>query len=188
MQFSETKLPAVFLLTPDVREDNRGFFMELYRKDAFLDAGLPISFVQINQSHSKKGVVRGLHLQWDPPLGKLIRVVHGTAFFAVVDARASSPNVGKWITLELSSDNKQLLFVPPGFASGFCVMSDEADVEYGYTALYNPQGEGSILWNDPTLGIPWPVTEPIVSPRDASAISFAEWRTRPEASLSLQAV
>lgn len=179
MQFSATPLAGVVIAVPDVREDARGFFMEIYRKDRFADARIDIDIVQVNQSRSKKGVVRGLHIQWNPPLGKLVRVLHGRAFFVAVDCRKDSKTLGKWTDVELSRENKTMIYVPPGFASGFCALTEEVDVEYQYTALYNPNGEGSIRWNDSDIGIDWPVDDPIISPRDSEAMSFADWVNHP---------
>ncbi len=127
-----------------------------------------------------KSVVRGLHFQWDPPLAKLIRVSWGLIFAVAVDIRKKSPALGKWMGIELSAEERKEMYVPPGFASGFCSLSDPAQVEYLYTAPYNPKGESSIIWNDPEIGIRWPVKNPVLSPRDASGQTFQEWLKRPE--------
>ncbi len=181
MKFEQTSLPGVFAITPEVKGDSRGFFMEVFRKDIFFSAGLDLNFVQVNHSRSEGSILRGLHLQYDPPLGKLIRVIRGAAFFATVDCRKDSSTVGTWMSKELSAENKTLLYIPPGFASGFCVLGDEAEVEYQYTALYNPEGEVSIAWNDKDIGVEWPIEHPTLSARDTAAISFADWLHNPNA-------
>ncbi len=183
MIIEDTPLPGLFLLTPEVKGDDRGFFMEVYRSDIFSKFGLSTDFVQANHTRSKQGVLRGMHFQWEPALGKLIRIIRGTAFSVVVDIRHDSPTLGQYFTQELSDENKRMLYAPPGFAAGFCVLSDFAEVEYHYTALYNPAGEGSIKWNDPRISIPWPITDPIVSERDARGETLDAWLARPEAKL-----
>ena len=172
------------MIEPQVHEDERGYFMEVFHRDKFREAGFDLNFVQENISLSKRGVVRGLHFQWDKPLGKLIRIVRGSALVVAVDIRKSSPTLGKWFGLELSAENKKQLYAMPGFASGFCVMGDEAAVNYNYTAVYNPAGQSNILWNDSDIGIDWPLNaEPILSPRDAKAFSFADWLQDPRSDL-----
>jgi dTDP-4-dehydrorhamnose 3,5-epimerase len=184
MYIQPLRIPGLFLVTPKRHEDARGFFMEVYREDEFMAAGVTDqSFVQENHSSSMRGVLRGLHVQYDPPLGKLIRIIHGAAFVVAVDIRFHSPTRGKWFGVELSAQNKQELFVPAGFASGFCVTGDIAEVEYHYTVHYNPHGEASIRWDDPELRIDWPIKDPIVSERDKQGVSFAEWLAKPEAKL-----
>ena len=180
MDITETNLKGLFVILPRVLEDTRGFFVELYRDDAFRKIGIPSAFVQENQSHSKKNVLRGLHFQWDPPLGKLIRVVAGRVFMVAVDIRKRSPTLGRWFGEEFRAEEHRELYASPGFAAGFCTLSESADVEYHYTALYNPKGESNIVWNDPTLGIQWPIADPILSPRDAEAQTFDAWLQRPE--------
>lgn len=180
MQIEETKLAGLFVITPEIKTDRRGKFFELFRADAFARRGIDAQCVQINQSVSTAGVLRGLHFQWDPPLGKLMRVVVGAAFMAAVDIRKRSPTLGQWVGLEISAENKKALWAPPGFAAGFCVSGDVAEVEYFYTALYNLAGEGVIAWNDPALAIPWPVAEPILSDRDAAGRTLDQWLASPE--------
>ncbi len=180
MKIEETKLEGLFVITPEIQTDRRGAFFELFRSDAFAARGIGAQFVQVNQSISNAGVLRGLHFQWDPPLGKLIRVVAGAAFMAAADIRKQSPTLGQWVGLDISADNKKAFWVPPGFASGFCVLADFAEVEYCYTALYNPAGEGAVAWNDPALGIRWPVANPIVSDRDNQAPGLASWLASPD--------
>lgn len=141
------------------------------------------SFVQENHSLSKKGVLRGLHFQYDPPLGKMMRVVRGAAFVVAVDIRFNSPTRGKWFGIELSAENQKQLFAPAGFASGFCVTGEVAEVEYHYTVHYNAKGEAAIRYDDTQIAIAWPKKDPIVSDRDQQAMSFAEWLKRPEAKL-----
>ncbi len=171
---------AIKVIAPRVFEDHRGYFMEAYRKDAFAKLGIPYEFVQDNQSFSKRGVVRGLHFQWDPPMGKLMRVTLGRAFLVAVDIRKDSPTLGQWFGLEVSTENQLQVWAPAGFARGFCVLSDVAVVQYKCTGLYNPACEGGIRWNDPDIGIEWPVDNPILSDKDANAPSLAEWLARPE--------
>jgi len=183
MTIKETELKGVYVITSLLRHDNRGSFKEVYRKDIFDSVGIKARFVQENISSSKKGVIRGLHFQWDPPLGKLISVNIGRAFFAVVDIRRNSPTLGQWLSQELSDDNGLELYVPPGFASGFCAMSDRVDVHYKYTAFYNPAGESSIIWNDSKIGIVWPIQAPILSERDRAAGTLHDWLGRRESNL-----
>lgn len=165
------------MLVPDVFEDERGFFMETFRADQFRDLGLPTEFVQDNHSRSKKGVLRGLHFQWDPPMGKLMRVTHGRAFLVAVDIRKGSPTLGKWVGLEVSAENRKQVWAPAGFARGFCVLSDYADIQYKCTAQYNSQGESAIRWDDPDIGIQWPRPdgEWLLSAKDQKAQSLREW-------------
>lgn len=180
MILEETGLRGLYVITPEILEDNRGFFMELFRKDRFAEHGIDLTFVQQNLSFSKKNVIRALHFQWDPPLGKLVRVTEGRVFAVGVDIRKKSPTLGKWFGVELSHDNKKSLYAPPGFAFGFCVLDDFAEVQYLYTALRNANAESSFMWNDPDVGVQWPVSNPILSEKDASAQTFKEWLIRPE--------
>jgi len=162
----ETALPGVLIIEPDVFTDVRGFFLETYHAEKFRQHGITAPFVQDNHSKSAGGTVRGLHLQLRRMQGKLIRVVEGQVFDVAVDVRRGSPTFGKWVSVALSADNFRLVYVPPGFAHGFCVVSAAAQVEYKCTELYDPGSEIGIAWNDPTLGIPWPVSAPVLSPRD----------------------
>jgi dTDP-4-dehydrorhamnose 3,5-epimerase len=168
LNVTETSLPGVLLIEPAVWSDSRGFFMETYRTDRFLQAGIP-AFVQDNQSRSVRNVLRGLHYQEPNAQGKLVRCPRGAVFDVAVDIRVGSPHFGKWFGLELSEANKKMLWVPAGFAHGICALSDEADLLYKCTAFYDPKSERSIIWNDPDIGIAWPVAEPILSPKDAAA-------------------
>ena len=163
------------VLVPDAFEDERGYFMETFRADQFRALGLPAEFPQDNQSRSRRGVVRGLHFQWDPPMGKLMRVTLGRAFLVAVYIRRGSPTLGKWFGIEASAENRKQLWAPPGFARGFCVLSDCADVQYKCTGTYNPTSESAIRWNDSDLGIEWPVSEPMLSSKDRDAQTLAEW-------------
>ena len=173
-------LGEVTVIVPEKFGDNRGFFYEAWRADQCADLGIPTSFVQDNHSGSAKGVVRGLHFQWDPPMGKLMRVTFGTAFLVAVDVRKGSPTLGKWVGVEASADNRRQVYAPAGFARGFCVLSDFAEIQYKCTGLYSSTGESSILWNDPAIGVEWPVKDPILSDKDTKARTLAEWLAAPE--------
>jgi dTDP-4-dehydrorhamnose 3,5-epimerase len=170
---------VVVLRHPEVFEDERGFFVEVYRADQFEALGLPTNFVQDNHSRSRKGVLRGLHFQWDPPMGKLMRVTYGAAFLVAVDIRKGSPTLGRWFGLEVSARDKRQIWAPAGFARGFCVLSDYAEIQYKCTGIYNSKGESGIRWNDPALGIQWPVAEPVLSEKDRSAQTLEEWLKSP---------
>lgn len=176
----KTPLDGVLVLSHELFEDERGFFMEVYRADEYEKIGLPSRFLQENHSRSKKGVVRGLHFQWDQPMAKLMRVTYGSAFLVAVDIRKGSPTLGKWFGTEISARNKKQLWAPPGFARGFVVLSDFAELQYKCTAIYNPSGEGGIRWNDPAIGIEWPEQAPVLSQKDAAAISLADWLNTPQ--------
>lgn len=180
MRITPTPLPGLLRIAPQPKQDERGFLMEVYRQDVLAAAGLRGAFVQENHSHSRRHVLRGLHFQWDPPLGKLIRVIRGSAFVVAADIRPSSPTLGQWQGFSLREDNWLQIYAAPGFAIGFCVTGEVAEVEYHYTAFHNSRGEGSIRWNDPQLAITWPTVRPILSPRDRIATSFAAWLARPE--------
>lgn len=175
-------LPDVAVLVPDIFQDSRGFFMETYREDKFRELGLPYQFVQDNHSRSAKGVVRGLHFQWEPPMGKLMRVTSGRAFLVAVDIRKGSPNLGKWVGVEASAENRRQVWAPAGFARGFCVLSDSAEIQYKCTGLYNNKGESGILWNDPAIAIEWPISasHAELSEKDKKAQTLAHWLAKPE--------
>ena len=167
MNVLPTELPEVVIVEPKVFGDTRGFFFEAFRADRFAAAGLPTAWVQDNISRSQKNVLRGLHFQLVQPQGKLVRCLRGAIYDVAVDVRRSSPTFGKWVGAEISEDNHRAIYIPVGFAHGFCVLSDIADVEYKCTDLYAPQHERSLLWNDPTVGVRWSVTgNPILSPKD----------------------
>ena len=181
-QIESKHLGDVLVLRTDAFEDQRGFFLEAYRADLFRALGLPGEFLQDNHSRSKRGVVRGLHFQWDPPMGKLMRVTYGRAFVVAVDIRKGSPTVGKWVGLEISAEDKRQVWAPAHFARGFCALSDWAEVQYKRTAIYNPKGESGIRWNDPSIGIEWPLRDCILSDKDCNAQTFDEWLASPHAS------
>jgi dTDP-4-dehydrorhamnose 3,5-epimerase len=168
-------LGDVVVLLPEVFQDSRGFFTETYREDQFAELGLPTRFVQDNHSRSVKGTVRGLHFQWEPPMGKLMRVTLGTAFLVAVDIRKGSPTLGKWAGVEASAENRKEVWAPAGFARGFCVVSEHAEIQYKCTGLYNNKAESGVLWDDPAIGIDWPVKDPILSDKDRKAQTLEQW-------------
>jgi dTDP-4-dehydrorhamnose 3,5-epimerase len=180
IQVESRPLEDVAVIVPEVFQDTRGFFMETYRADQFRDLGLPVNFAQDNHSRSVKGVVRGLHFQWEPPMGKLMRVPLGKAFLVAVDIRKGSPTLGRWAGVECSAENRRQVWAPAGFARGFCVLSDMAEIQYKCTGMYNGQAESGILWNDPAIGIEWPVADPILSEKDIKARTLADWLASPE--------
>lgn len=180
-EIESVHLDEIKVIVPRAFEDHRGYFMESYRQDTFAELGIPYAFLQDNHSRSKKGVIRGLHFQWEPAMAKLMRVTVGSVFLVAVDIRRGSPTLGQWFGLEVSAENMRQVFAPPGFARGFCVLSDWAELQYKCTAIYNSHCEGSIVWNDPEIGITWPVDEPILSGKDADAPTLAEWLTTPGA-------
>jgi len=173
-------LGEIVVLVPDVFQDSRGFFMETFREDQFKAMGLPYHFVQDNHSRSAKGVLRGLHFQWDPPMGKLMRVSLGSAFLVAVDIRKGSPTLGQWFGTEVSAENRRQLWAPAGFARGFCVLSDIAEIQYKCTGLYNSKAESGVRWNDPRIGVQWPVDEPSLSQKDSEAQTLDQWLNKPE--------
>lgn len=169
MDIRETSLPGVLLIEPRVFGDDRGFFMETYRADVLREAGITDAFVQDNHSRSARGVLRGLHYQEPNAQGKLVRCTRGAIFDVAVDIRRGSPSFGRWFGLELSDANKRMLWIPPGFAHGFCALEDHSDLVYKCTTLYDAASDRSIFWNDPDIGIGWPIEEPILSAKDAAA-------------------
>ena len=180
MNVIQTAIPGLLILEPKVFGDARGFFMESYNAKAFHDAtGLDVNFVQDNHSRSGKGVLRGLHYQIEQAQGKLVRVTRGSVFDAVVDLRKSSPTFGQWAGVELSEENSRQLWIPPGFAHGFLVTSDSADFLYKTTDYYAPQFERSLAWNDPTVGVEWPLAgaAPLLSAKDVAGKPLAECET-----------
>lgn len=168
-------LNGVILFKPQIFEDERGFFMETWRSDQFEEWGLPTLFLQDNHSGSAKGVIRGMHFQFDPPMGKLIRVTYGSAFVVEIDIRHNSPTLGHWVGFDLTAENKHLIWVPPGFANGFLATSDYCEMQYKCTALWNKSGESAINWNDPKIGINWKFDNPILSEKDKKAQTLDEW-------------
>ena len=179
--FEKTILRDAYIITPEIFKDERGFFTEAYRKDKFSEAGLDVEFVQDNHSKSARNVVRGLHFQWEPPMGKLMRVTQGEAFLVAVDIRLGSPTFGKWIGVEASVDNRKMLYAPASFARGFCVLSEFAEIQYKCTGIYSNKAESGVLWNDPAIGIEWPVKEPILSKKDEIAQTLEQWAKGPDA-------
>lgn len=175
-----TIFPDAFLITPKVFNDPRGYFFEIYNEKRFYDYGLNVPFVQDNFSYSKKNVLRGMHCQWNPHVGKLVRVAQGEVYDVIVDVKRGSPTFGKWFGATLSENNHTMFWLPPGYAHGFIVLSEEARVEYKCTGLYNPACETGIRWNDPAIGINWPVKDPIQSDKDAAAPLLAQWLAKPE--------
>lgn len=166
MRVETTPLPGVLIVHTPLFRDDRGFFLEVWRQDRFEAAGIPDRFVQDNQSRSMVGTLRGLHWQWRKPQAKLVRVLSGRIFDAVVDVRRGSPHFGQWFGLEMKAEDFTSLYVPVGYAHGFCVLSDTAEVAYKCSEIYDPGGEAGLIWNDPTVGIGWPIESPTLSPRD----------------------
>jgi dTDP-4-dehydrorhamnose 3,5-epimerase len=180
MQIMRLGLEGLMQIDLKVHRDARGFFVERFRRDKFLEAGLPVDFVQDNHSRSAPRVLRGLHYQHRPNQGKLVGVVRGKIWDVVIDVRPESPTYGKHYSAELSDDNGRLLWIPAGFAHGFCVLGDEpADLVYKVDVPYNGAGEGGISWADPELAIAWPLRDPLVSERDQRLPTFASYRQNP---------
>jgi dTDP-4-dehydrorhamnose 3,5-epimerase len=174
-QFQQLGLPEVILIEPRTFPDDRGFFRELYKRSEFAANGIPEAFVQDNYSHSQRGVLRGMHFQQAPKAqGKLVMALQGEIFDVAVDIRPGSATYGQWVSQVLSAKRFQMLYVPPGFAHGFCVLSQEANVLYKVTEEYAPELEGGHAWNDPDVGIQWPITEPILVPKDAQLPLLAQ--------------
>src|SRR5687767_8419577 len=167
MNVVESEISGVRVIEPKVYGDHRGFFLETYHKKRYREAGIAGEFVQDNHSRSKKGILRGLHYQLRHPQGKLVWCIFGAIFDVAVDLRPGSTTFGKWVGVHLSSENKKQVWVPPGFAHGFCVLSEHAEVIYKCTDFYDAADEGGIVWNDPTIAIEWPITDPILSEKDA---------------------
>jgi dTDP-4-dehydrorhamnose 3,5-epimerase len=185
MNVQTTSIPDVLIIEPKVFGDERGFFMESFNEREMRRIGIEAHFVQDNHSRSSRNVLRGLHYQIDRPQGKLVRVVSGRVFDVAVDLRRSSTTFGKWVGGELSAENKRIFWIPPGFAHGFVVLSERADCLYKATEYYAPASERTILWNDPEIGIEWPLDEePILSAKDAAGISLRQSEVF-EASVSL---
>lgn len=166
MNVIETKLPGVLILEPRVFGDHRGFFLETYRENQYRDFGLDQPFVQDNHSRSTKGVLRGLHFQTRNPQGKLVRVARGVVYDVAADVNPESPTYGQYVGVELSDTNLRQFYIPPGYAHGFCVLSDVADFIYKCTSYYDPESDGGVLWNDPMLNIDWPIENPSLSEKD----------------------
>lgn len=175
MQISRTDLPGVLVVEPKVFGDARGYFLETYQRERYVAAGIDAAFVQDNLSRSRKGTLRGLHYQIEHPQGKLVSVIEGEVFDVAVDLRRKSPTFGKWAGATLSGDNHRQLWIPPGFAHGFCVLSETATFFYKCTDYYHPEHERTLLWNDPAVGVEWPLdVEPILSGKDARGLPLGE--------------
>lgn len=173
-------LEEVVVVVPDIFQDGRGFFSEIFRADQFEALGLPTNFVQDNHSRSAKGVVRGLHFQWEPPMGKLMRVTSGAAFLVAVDIRKGSPTVGRWVGVEATPENRREVWAPAYFARGFCALTDDTEIQYKCTGIYNGKAESGIQWDDPAIGIQWPLSDVTVSEKDRKARTLADWLLSPE--------
>lgn len=174
MKVSETKLPGVLVIEPDVYGDARGYFLETWSAKRYAEAGLPQTYVQDNMSFSTKGILRGLHLQHPKGQGKLVHVIAGEVFDVAVDVRVGSPTFGHWDGVLLSSDNRKQIYIPPGFAHGFCVTGESALFAYKCTELYHRETELGVIWNDPDIGIDWPIAEPVLSGKDAAFPKLSE--------------
>lgn len=174
MKVTKTALPEVLIIDPVVHGDDRGFFIETYNAQRYADVGISLPFVQDNVSRSAKGTLRGLHMQNPHAQGKLVSATEGVVFDVAVDLRVGSPQFGKWIGVELSASNRRQLYVPPGFAHGFCVTSNFATFSYKCTDLYHPECEVSVAYNDPRIGVKWPVEDPKLSAKDASALTLEQ--------------
>lgn len=175
MKVTALAIPDVLLIEPAAHLDPRGFFLETYRTDRYAQAGIDVVFVQDNQSRSSRGTLRGLHWQTDPhPQAKLVRVLAGEVFDVAVDIRPGSPTFGRWVAATLSGENFLQMFIPVGFAHGFCVLSDTADVAYKCSDIYDPASERGLVWNDPTVGIDWPIERPTLSERDIKHPALAQ--------------
>ena len=164
----------MLIIEPRVFDDARGFFVESFNARDFVEAGLPTTFVQDNHSRSTRGVLRGLHYQYPLWQGKLVRALSGAIFDVAVDIRRESPNFGRWVGVELTAENHKQLYVPPGFAHGFCVLSEVAEMAYKCTALYEAADDAGVLWNDPDIGIDWPIDDPVLSAKDEKAPRLAD--------------
>lgn len=178
MEVRPLAIPDVLLIVPDLHRDSRGFFLETWQAEKYAAAGIDATFVQDNHSRSGRGTLRGLHAQLHSPQGKLVRVSSGEVFDAAVDIRPDSPTYGKWVGALLSDTNGHQLWLPPGFAHGFCVVSENADFEYKCTTLYTPDDQVVFRWDDPAIGVEWPITEPLLSDRDRDAVPLSDWTDR----------
>ena len=173
-------IPDVVLLEHEAFEDERGYFMEVYKSEQFRELGLPDRFVQLNESRSARNVIRGLHFQYEPPMGKLMRVAEGAAFLVAVDIRPGSPTLGQWVAETISAEDKRQIWAPAGFARGLCALTDNTRVQYLCTANYNGAAESGLRWNDPEIGIAWPIRGPLLSAKDRTAQTLREWLARDE--------
>lgn len=178
MKVNTTEISGLLIVELDIHKDSRGFFMERFNEKKFREYGLPVKFPQDNHSRSAPNVLRGLHMQHTPPQGKLVGALTGRIYDVAVDARPDSPTFGKYFGIELNEDNGKLLWIPPGFAHGFCVLGDKtADVSYKVSEIYNMPGEIGIRWDDPEIAIKWPLANPLVSDRDRNLPSFADFKS-----------
>ncbi len=168
MKAIETALPGVLIIEPKAFGDHRGFFLETFQAERYREAGITLPFVQDNHSRSQRGVLRGLHFQKTRPQGKLVSVSRGAVYDVAVDIDPTSATYGKFVGVELNDDNHRQLWIPPGYAHGFCVLSEVADFQYKCTDFYFPADEGGLIWNDPDVGIPWPIAEPQLSAKDVN--------------------
>lgn len=173
MKVTETRLPGVLIIEPKVFGDHRGFFKETFQTERYAELGIDLPFVQDNHSRSQKGVLRGLHFQINRPQGKLVSCSRGAVYDVAVDVNPSSSTFGQYVGVELTEDNHTQLWIPPGYAHGFCVLSDVADFQYKCTDLYCPDDEGGIIWNDPEVAIEWPIQSPLLSQKDLDLPSLA---------------
>ena len=174
MKVLETVLPGVLIIEPKVFGDARGFFLECYQAERYRQLGIAHTFVQDNHSRSARGVLRGLHFQRSRPQGKLVSVSRGSVYDVAVDINPASPTCGQFVAVELNDENHRQLWIPPGYAHGFCVLSDIADFQYKCTDYYIPEDEGGLLWNDPQVNIPWPIEQPLLSAKDQRNPTLAQ--------------
>lgn len=179
MKIIETELPGVLIIEPQVFGDERGFFLESFHAERYREAGIDMAFVQDNHSRSRKGVLRGLHFQRRHPQGKLVRASRGSIFDVAADIDPASPTFGQHVGVTLSDENHRQMWIPPGYAHGFCVLTDEADFEYKCTDLYYPDDEGGVLWSDPDLNIQWPLSDPLLSAKDLALPPLADLAKHP---------
>lgn len=181
MDITETRIQGVYVCTPKLHEDERGSFLESYRQDVFFKANITDIFVQDNHARSlSRNTIRGLNFQWHPPIAKLMRVTRGSAFLVAVDIRKNSPTLGRWIGIEADEKNNKQLYAPAGFARGYQTLTDNCDVQYKFSAFYNPAGVGEIRWDDPDINVDWPIKEPpIILERSKNAQSLQEWLETP---------
>lgn len=183
IQVTQTRLPDVLIVEPALFTDHRGFFYEVFRSTTYEDHGLPTHFTQANHAQSRKGVIRGLHFQWEPPMGKMMRVTQGAAFVVAVDIRKGSPTLGQWHGMVATPELRRQVWAPAGFARGFLALEEETEVQYLCTGTYNPACESGIRWNDPDVAVDWPLQNiegPILSDKDEVAQTLKEWIRRPE--------
>ena len=180
MKVIETKLPGVLIIEPKVFGDSRGFFKETFQAQRYREAGIEYEFVQDNHSRSQKGVLRGLHFQITKPQGKLVSCSQGAVFDVAVDVDPSSATFGQYVGIELTEDNHRQFWVPPGYAHGFCVLTDTADFQYKCTDYYDPSDEGGLIWNDPEVGIDWQIKDPVLSEKDQMLPTLAQIRAKGE--------